>query len=306
MLSYLMARQSMSISSSSPKTGKSDFGEDEASEKGRERRLKERLRKWERGDPSLQDELPQLYTMSSEGEGSSGPGQGVVILGGEPSTGAAGFPSVLQALESRMNGRSGSSESERAAKFYRTSFIVPGVRSLLMEKTCRVDRRREINELTVRMGVASVGGVLPPMDRKPDDASYMEEGTDPEPAARRMWEDWGREIEVWSNVLKIADRAVGKAIATKAKAQLKSSKANLEPISAEWSAVYDAWSIHRVASNMRKAWVQHSSPKITEDEEGGAAGDREEQTDEVIERLKRDPDLEQHEQRLLGCIVDTG
>lgn len=309
MLSYLMSRQNTSVSPTSlPRPGKSDYHEDEASEKARERRLKDRLRRWERGDPSLQDEIPQLAT-SAEGEESSARGSGVVILGGESGGGSIGFPPALaQALESRMGATARSApEGERTTKFYRTSFIVPGVRSLLMEKACRVDRRRQINELAVRMGVASVGGQLPPMGRKPDDASYVEEGTEPEPAARRMWEDWGREVEVWPNVLKVADRAVGQAVAASSKVQQKSAKASLEPVPVEWSAVYEAWSLHRTVREMRKAWVQHSLPKVSEDEEAKKqAGGEEEPTDEVVERLKRDPDLEQHEQRLLGCIVDTG
>ena len=310
MLSYLMSRQNTFISPTSlPRPGKSDYHEDEASEKARERRLKERLRRWERGDPSLQDEIPQLST-NAEGDETSGRGSGVVVLGGEHSSGIVGFPPALaQALESRIGGGPARSppEGERTTKFYRTSFIVPGVRSLLTEKACRVDRRRQINELAVRMGVASVGGQLPAMDRKPDDASYVEEGAEPEPAARRMWEDWGRELEVWPNVLKVADRAVGQAVAANSKIQLKSAKASLDPVSVDWSAVYEAWGLHRTVREMRKAWIQHSLPKISEEEEGKKQnGGEEEQTDEVVERLKRDPDLEQHEQRLLGCIVDTG
>lgn len=309
MLSYLMSRQNISVSSSFPKSGKITYNEDEVADKARERRLKERLRKWENGDSALQDELPPLYT-SSEGEESNGRGSGVVIVGGDSDGGAAlGLPPILaQALGARMSGRSGPSEGERATKFYRTSFIVPGVRSLLMEKACRVDRRREINELTIRMGVTTVGGALPPMGRKPDDPSYAEKGAEVEPAARRLWEDWGREIEVWSNVLKIADRAVGKAIAASVKSQSTSAKPSLEPVSVDWNAVYEAWAVHRATQDMRKAWIQHSLPKVSDVQAEGEEGRsrEEEQVDEVIERLKRDPDLDQHEQRLLGCIVDTG
>ena len=38
-----------------------------------------------------------------------------------------------------------------------------------------------------------------------------------------------------------------------------------------------------------------------EDTDGGEV--REEAVDEMIERVKRDPELDEHEQRLLGCIV---
>lgn len=306
LLSYLMSRQSVSISASSSKPGKSEFTEDDVSEKARERRLKERLRRWERGDPTLLEELPQLAT-STESEETPGRGSGVVIVGGEPD-GVPGLPSALvQALGARMSGRNNAPEGEKTTRFYRTSFIVPASRSILMEKACRIDRRREVNELTVRMGIASVGGSLPVMEPKPDEPRNEEGSTEAEPTVRRMWEDWGREIEVWSNVRKIADRAVGKAIAERARnSAALSAKASLEPVPVEWNAVFDAWVAHKASRDMRKSWVQHSSPKVQTDQEKESEQEKEEPVDEVIERLKRDPDLDQHEQRLLGCIVDTG
>lgn len=308
LLSYLMSRQNVSVSVPAPKSGKSENSEDEAAEKARERRLKERLRKWERGDPTLHHELPQLVS-SSESEEGSGRNSGVIVVDGDGDSPPSGLPSFLaQALGGRLNGRSdSSSDGERTTKFYRTSFIVPGTRSLHMEKACRIARRREINELTTRMGVASVGGVLPPLDPKPD-VTAPAEGSEQSPTLRQMWETWGREVEKWSNVLKIADHAVGKAIAASVKDRVASAKASLEPVPVEWGSVLDAWAAHKAARDMRKAWVQHSVPKASEQDDEKAEGRSadEEHVDEVIERLKRDPDLDSHEQRLLGCIVDTG
>lgn len=304
LLSYLMSRQNIPVSASSLRPGKSDSGEDETSEKARERRLKERLRRWERGDPTLLEELPQLTT-STEGEENSGRGSGIVVVGGDQD-GPPGLPSaIVQALGARMNGRNNAPEGEKTTKFYRTSFLVPAVRSLAMEKACRVERRREINELTIRMGVASVGGTLPPMNPRPSEPQEGEVAEGLQPAARKMWEEWGREVEVWSNVRKIADRAVGKAIAERAKGASLSAKASLEPVPVGWDSVYEAWAAHKAIRDLRKAWVQHSSPKVQTDQEKETEEEKEEPVDEVIERLKRDPDLDQHEQRLLGCIVDT-
>ncbi|EKM55549.1 uncharacterized protein PHACADRAFT_184335 [Phanerochaete carnosa HHB-10118-sp] len=304
LLSYLMSRQNISVTASSSRPTKSEFSEDEASEKARERRLKERLRRWERGDPTLLEELP-LLTTTTEGEENPGRGSGVVIMGGDQD-GTPGLPSALvQALGARMSGRSSAPDGEKTTKFYRTSFIVPEVRSLLMERACRVDRRREINELTIRMAVATVGGTLPPMHPRPDEPREEGGSAGVEPAARRMWEEWSREIEVWSSVRKIADRAVGKAIAERAKKSSLSAKASLQPLPVEWNAVHEAWTAHKAIRDLRKAWVQHSSPKVQTDQEKKGEQEKEEPVDEVIERLKRDPDLDQHEQRLLGCIVDT-
>lgn len=303
LLSYMMNRQNVAVSGPPARSGKSEFSEDEAADKARERRLKERLRRWERGDPSLLEELPQLSTESESDAGP--PGSGVMIVGGGEPDGLPAIPAALaRAFGGRLAASRGSSPEEtKPAKFFRTSVIVPGVRSLLLEKACRVDRRREINELTMRMGVASVGGTLPGLSRRPDE---LEEGVEPDPAARRMWEAWGRHIEVWSNVRNIADRAVGKTIATRASSGEPLPKASLDSVAVDWDVVYEAWVVHKAARDMRKAWIQQSSTRVAfEQDEDGTQDAAQEAVDEVVERLKRDPELDSHEQRLLSCIVDA-
>ncbi|PSR74167.1 hypothetical protein PHLCEN_2v10123 [Hermanssonia centrifuga] len=310
LLSYLMSRHSgQGVMSSKP--SKSEYSEDEAAETARERRLRDRLRKWEKGSHTLYDELPRLLTSSeSEESGNSSGGPDIMVVGAPD--GMPGLPpSLAQALGARMSARpsSRSSEGERgSSRFFRTSIIVPSVRSLLHEKACRIDRRREINELTIRMGVATVGGVLGKMEIRPDDPQYLEEGNEPDASVWRMWEDWGKTVEMWSNVRKIADRIVGKAVAANAKnasASSKASKLTLDPTPVTWDAVYEAWSVHKAARDMRKAWIQLSSGKAVQEQDEDKVKEAEVSVDEVVERVKRDPDLDQHEQRLIGCIVDT-
>lgn len=310
LLNLLMSKQNMSQGISGPRSSKSEYSEDSFSEKARERRLRERLRKWERGDRSLHEELPRLTFSNEEDTSGPSPDSKVVVVGG----GNQPFPGLsplVQALQNRFgsNGES-ASDSEQNSQFFRTSILVPTARLPVLEKACRMDRRREINELTMRMGVAAVGGTLDKLSPTPDEADVVKEEGLPvvDPSARRMWDEWGRTIELWANVRKIADRAVGKVIAANAKAESTSTrvpKLNLDPTPVQWDVVYEAWTVFKAARDMRKAWIQQSSGKTPQepDEEESEAAPVE--TDEVVERVKRDPDLDQHEQRLLGCIVDT-
>jgi hypothetical protein len=65
--------------------------------------------------------------------------------------------------------------------------------------------------------------------------------------------------------------------------------------------VHGAWAAQRGARDVRKAWAGGAGEKedVADDAPAGEA-------DELVERVKSDPDLDQHEQRLLGCIVDAG
>lgn len=309
LVNLLMAHQNVSQGTAGMRAGKAEYGETEAAEKARERRLRERLRRWERGDPSLHDELPRLFSSNEVEERDSG--SGVVFMGDHrPSNLSGGLPSMLaQALGGRLASRSNSPEDDKPARFFRTSVIVPGVRSVISEKSCRVSRRREINELTMRMGVASVGGFLPPLEATPDDVQYLDGEVEPDPSARRVWEDWGRTVEVWSSIRRIADRAVGKVIS--ANTDDPSGlwhKPSLDSVPVDWDNVYEAWTVHKASRDMRKAWIQHSSgkPVVEPGDDDATQRVAAAQIDEVIERVKRDPELDQHEQRLLPCIVDTG
>jgi hypothetical protein len=73
--------------------GKSDWGEEDHAEKAREWRLRERLRKWERGDHALQYELRKFLTgpPPAEDEASSAGQSNLVFVGGP----GGGHPPLL-------------------------------------------------------------------------------------------------------------------------------------------------------------------------------------------------------------------
>ena len=304
---------SSSMGTSGSKHGRSDWSEGEAADKEREKRLRERLRKWEKGDAALQDELPLLSATADESEIAAGQKSGIVVIGGLG--GMTGFPVLESALANRpLQNRDGSSDISR---FFRTSVLVPSVRSLASERDCRVARRREINELAMRMGVGAVGGVLDAdFGQEIDSEATPLQETDKDQTSTNlrqideaeMWDDWGKRVEVWTTVKQIADRAVGCMVETNS-IRPKSDKLTLEPTAIPWSAVHQAWSAQRSSGDLRKTWMKESSCRTIREQDGEEDDhddmDKEDDSD-ILERIKQDPELDQHEQKLLPCIVDAG
>ncbi|KAJ7905429.1 hypothetical protein B0H14DRAFT_2660239 [Mycena olivaceomarginata] len=280
-----MMPQSPQRVASSSRQNEAEWNEDEASDRAREKRLRERLRRWEKGD-SLQDQFPKLSS-SAEGEGGGEAGPGFVIVGG----------SSAMLAQNAGSGDTGSRDPgvDADSLFFRTSVLVPSARSLIEERACRVARRREINELTMRMGVGAVGGII---DQDITGSTVQAEAdASSSPSASKkhgMWEDWGNRIEVWPAVRAVADRAVGHAVATRS-----STSGSLAPIPVECRNVRKAW-MKEASSASRSAREQEEDED--EDEESES---EDEEVDEVVDRLKNDEDLDPHEQRLLGCIVNS-
>lgn len=227
-------------------------------------------------------------------------------------------------------------------------------------------RRREVNELAMRLGVGGIGGVLEAgFEGVPDSASTGEAEIDAEteqiekksessygeleadaeiigssadaehqpddapsstglqyPEEHEMWEDWSTRVEPWSSIRQIADRAVGSVVSSSmispAVSPSKTLGATLEPTSVSWSAIHSAWAAQRSSRDLRRAWSKDARVRVpresqpndaTEDEldalelEDGEDGRL---IDEVVEKIKQDEDLDTHEKRLLGCIVDPG
>lgn len=294
-------RSPHATTSTPPRSGVADWGEDDAAERAREKRLKDRLRRWEKdGDTALLQDLPALSTRPEVPEGEHGP-RGVVVIGGSP------MPPMLESMIAQRGITNGSSasESEVTTPFFRASVIVPGVRLQAEERLCRMSRRREINELAMRMGVGAVGGVL----ERAGAVEVKGEGERQEGSKEDMWEDWSNQFEAWTSVRQIADRAVGSAVSSSELLQQK--EMGLEPTPVPWATVHRAWAAQRSAYTLRKSFMRDSVVKIVkqknaEEEHEDAEGEETEgeKVDEVVERVRQDPDLEQHEQRLLSCIVD--
>ncbi|RDB21505.1 CDP-diacylglycerol--inositol 3-phosphatidyltransferase [Hypsizygus marmoreus] len=307
LVSLLMSRNASAAQlSGEPKTGKFSWGEDDIAEKAREKRLRDRLKRWEKGDAALLEEFPKL-SATQEGEDNDDKPDIIVI-------GANGIPGLSSGSSTSGNGQTG---PHGDSSFFRTSVLVPKVRSIAEERAARVTRRREINELTMRMGVGAAGGIMEQesatiihtesspatsnIEDKPADASHHHH--------LRMWEDWGNRIEVWANVRRIADRALGNTLAI-ARISGSAEKATLDSTIVPWSAVYKAWVAHRSSKDLRTSWLKEafsvSKPSRELDEaDEGSEEDNKKQTDEVIERIKNESELDSHEQRLLSCIVDS-
>ena len=328
-----------------PTAGKGEWGEDESSNRAREKRLKERLKKWERGERFLlADELPILQSNLLPSDDPPPPRNAVssseggfpgFVLGG--SGGSLGpFSSVLsgtllQAFTGSSDPRPGhgfspspSSVDGTPNSFFRSSVVVPSQRSTQNEKISRMNRRREINELIVRMALASVGGTLPPLDVPFLESALEQAGTNGvQPAERtdlvRMWDAWGRVVVVWSVVKQVVNRAVASVLIAQQEHELqtqqqsksrKAPKLTLDPTVVPWSSVARAFLTKASGNAMRKHWAKEtakSGEREGDDEEDASVNNRkgrEEELDEEIEKLKQDPNLEEHEQRLLGCIVD--
>ncbi|KAI0928566.1 hypothetical protein AcW1_005770 [Taiwanofungus camphoratus] len=311
LMNMLMSRHAQSSTGTTSKQPKTEYGEDVAGDKGREKRMLTRLKRWARGDASSQD-LPQLAMGDDVDDPSGGKGKPEVVLLGGPD-GMTGLPSMLgSALSAAVSGRnrSGPSDSESRTRFFRISLVVPNLRSPAAERHTRMARRREINELTMRMGVAAIGGALEPMEQapntsSPDASENVQEGT--VPVAERMREEWGKTVEPWSTVRRIADRAVGSVIA--ANNAITPTSSSLDPTPIPWFAIHHAWAADKSAQDLWKSMLLEPPGRVPreheEDDEGKSQEGDEAGVDEVVERVKRDPELDQHEQRLLGCIVDA-
>ncbi|KAF8628317.1 hypothetical protein AX15_003864 [Amanita polypyramis BW_CC] len=282
---------------SSSRYVKSDCGEDEASEKAREKRLRERLRKWEKGDVVLHDEFAKL-TAGSDLENASDAKPEIVIIGA-----GNGFPGFVPILNS-LSGQNGKvPEPESKGFFFRASTLIPQTRSPSLEQSTRIARRREVNELTMRMGVGAVGGCVQ-RERASDVLPQI--GTDAiSPSSdqdSRMWDSWGKSLEPWVNVRTIADRALGSVMSSFA-TQDKLDKGSLEPTKIPWPVVQNAWLADRSMRDLRKVWLKEVAAHGKEDEE--EVNRTQAETDELIERVRNDSNLDVYEQRLLPCIVNA-
>ncbi|THH33875.1 hypothetical protein EUX98_g233 [Antrodiella citrinella] len=296
------AHDSATSSSSRSKAKKvhAEHSEDDVVDKAREKRLRDRLRKWEKDD-TLHEEFPRLQNNGESSDGPSLPSGGYMVLDSPDA-----IPSALNQIFSRLGGSatrlsSFSSGKDQPGHFFRTSVVIPSTRSLLKENASRMFRRRELNELSMRMAVASVGGTLGRLE--------VEGSIEEDSLLGKMWTEWGRSVETWANTRHIADLVVGQATRALHEDVLSGSVSSLDATPVEWPQVFEAWTTYKGLKDSRKAWVKQSTEKTTLPEEGEEDAKEEDGVDEVVERIRKeaeDGDLDDYEEKLLGCIVDTG
>ena len=263
--------------------------------KARERRLKERLRKWQKGHDWLVDELPKFNgigpNLSARGSSSPGPdvgfmlGRNIVAL---PFGGRSGH-----------DGPGNGSSEEGTDGYFRVVGLVPGIRNKLMETRGRFGRRLQYNELAFKMAVAEAGGVLTGRCIEDVDNGLPQ-------TLSRVALAWTQAFEPWRDLKMVADAVVGSVLAENG---VKPSGSSLEPTVITWTQVEQTTSGSAAVQDRKKAWVENAAPSNSIKDDGPVATEVEgkvPEIDEVLESVRKDPDLDQHEQRLLGCIVDPG
>ena len=265
-----------------------DWNESEVAEVAREERFRAKIRKWYGNTRAVFDECPKLSTKQESRDSSLKP----IVVIGSPS-GPSGFPPSLGFPSIRFGIRD--SDGDTSSQFFRFSPILPKSISSSQLRDARINRRREINDLIIRMEIGAMGGVLEPIppefaltNVEPGSETSQTQTSSP---SCKMWEKWGNEIEVWENVRSIADRAMGSVMVLQ---PLSGKKATLEPTPVPWTTLQTAWAA-------RQSW-QENADLIAADEQEDPS--KVEGNDKVVENIKDDPDLDSHERRLISCIID--
>lgn len=261
-----------------------DWSEGEAAELAREERWNAKISNY-LYPSAFFDDCPKLSMIESR----DSPSKPEIVFIGPNSP--SNLPPLLSMSPIRFEVRD--SDRLSISQFFRSSLILPSSLPSSQLRDARVSRRREINELIIRMEIGVMGGVLESMppelaytNAEPgSDASQIQTGS----PLCKMWEAWGNKIEEWLIVREIADRAMGGAMILQ---HLTEKKPTLEPTPVPWSTLQIAWAA-------RKAVHQNTADVLA-----SAYLKAESVKDKVVETLKDDPELDPHERRLISCIVD--
>ncbi|KAG9121820.1 hypothetical protein FRC07_002064 [Ceratobasidium sp. 392] len=197
--------------------------------------------------------------------------------------------------DSSSNSESSTSEDDPTYEqkldgYFRSCIIAPATRRVKSERAAREKRRRELNELMVRMLVGVKGG-------------QIEAGAAPVcPEDGDLMKGWDERL-IESDTLKdVVDRALGTAMLSDQ--EDKDQGRTL----VTWAQLQEAWRAKNSSDEERKAWTSADVSDENSDEEEEEKEDEKEEekppVDEVIEKVKA-ADLDEYEQRLIGCIVDV-
>ncbi|OCH92341.1 AAA-domain-containing protein [Obba rivulosa] len=256
-------------------------GEESPDDAARDTRLKERLDRWKESGASSSD-IPKLSTTGDSSDGSKTNG---------PEDLHPDLSSILRFALSECTGRA-CPDAQSPLQYFRTSIIMPTSRALPAEKVARQIKRREVNELAMRTRIAALGGVLNKFGSDGGSNCQAEKTEEPEEQASQMWEHCNGVLQEWHDICRIADRALASVTAA-------DSALNPSPIS--WTAVYEAWTADRTTQSALESLLKISKEnKEPVDETKDEAA-----VDEVVEKVKKEGNLDSYEEGLLGCIVDT-
>lgn len=323
----LLAAASGSRPPPTPKAPVVESSWNETDRKSRERRLKERLRKWQKGHEGLLDE------MLAFSPGSSSPMSIGRRLWGMKEVSLGSNVVAIPLGASWPENSNGDSSSSSPPGYFRVVGLVPRVRDEQLERYGRMSYRLKCNALALKLAVSEAGGVLvgqpeasveavakllatPPAETIDLDA--LEAAASASQAKELAGDDMLSfvdscllTIKPWRELKAVADAVVGAALSTSASERgLQAHDSSIEPTTVTWDQVSRSVESSAESSSLRNAWIQSlGSGKDAEDgatPENVAEGAAVPEVDEVLEAVKKDPDLDQHEQRLLGCIVDPG
>ncbi|KAF8321679.1 AAA-domain-containing protein [Clavulina sp. PMI_390] len=286
----------------------------------RERRLKDRLRRWQRGAEALLEDIPPFYPSSSSSPtaGRRPPGSPEMALG-----------NLIAIPFGRPAGEGSGSEASPTDGYFRVVGLVPRARNERLERYTRMRKRLKANELALKLAVAEAGGNLvgtPTPDLESvvetlEAAEHHDSSTEgstnasatfPEPPSITrpvsFTDSCLYTFKPWRELKRVADSVVGAALSAHAAEKgLVAVDPSIEPTTVTWDQVSRSVESNAESTSLRNAWIQGlSSFKDLEDPLGAQAVSDGPMpvVDEVIEAVRKDPDLDQHEQRLLGCIVD--
>ncbi|KLO12599.1 AAA-domain-containing protein [Schizopora paradoxa] len=321
LLGLLNSRQPSDIVVSPPQKPSRHEGDSEDAEKARERRLRDRMMRWMKEDPSFYDDLPPLPDLVSESTPSSAPVPSGVIVGSPMMGGLP--PGISAAIQSMIGGsmsndnRDGDRDADDVnnTQYFRTSVIIPEVRNVAEEREARNFRRIELNLLITRMALGELGARIDETDpgeiyeslSPPREGELAGEGGKKiieEMLWDSMWRDWAEHIQPWSIAKHIADTAVGIMLASNG---LHRAKTLPDSLPIPWTVITHVWRSTQLRKDCRKdalkqAWSKvEGSQKLFEDTEEN----EQVESDRVVEDVKENPDLSAHERRLLSCIVDS-
>ncbi|KIM29020.1 hypothetical protein M408DRAFT_126811 [Serendipita vermifera MAFF 305830] len=296
-----------------------EWDESPAAQRARDKRLHERLNDWEKHDASVfYSELPNLHAASSDPSGMRmGPQRGLMSLFVAIPENGGGPPSIMPAPMEDDGSK------DRGTDHSRLTVILPRQRDPAQEIATRVERRLQANQINMRTAVGSIGGYLNQAEGMSPEKFFGETEeltSNDNERMRTMLLDWSQRVETWQKTRLIADRAMGSFVADKlGGVKVDRQKSALESTALPWSTIAESWDMERASRVHRRDFLSSFTTKPgkrqikeegaaqteeAEEDEGAESDAETSDVDELLEQLKRDPSLDQYEQRLLGSIVN--
>ncbi|OXH21192.1 ATPase, partial [Cryptococcus neoformans] len=205
-------------------------------------------------------------------------------------------------LMSRMGhlNRSEQNESSGAPLVWKAFPIAPLHRNFAAEKESRTLRRRIYSAALIARAVYQLGGEL----QDPLGVLKLSESTG-RPLTRKtgpssVSKGWGNAVVSWSDALHIASIAVGRAV--------QNGQVDGDVATVHWADIITARQAAVEEKTMTADQISKHIPAALEKDGGPTKAAKKEEAqqivDPVVEKLRKDKKLSQHEKRLLNCIVD--